>query len=183
MRSDFNWKRRNENEKNNTCSSLLRFVTIRLSWWYQSWYVLKVITDDTFAQHEGFDLATFDEKNWPPSKLPSFRVLKQETYSTFKSRVAQHFSYPENQIRLWVLVNRQNKTVRPDTPIPENEPTLSWCSAPFFRLRWSWSLAVEVIRNNMAARQNDLRLYLDIIPDPSKVLFSHKLLYLYKNHI
>jgi len=30
--------------------------------------------------------------------------------------------------------------------------------------------AVEVIRNNMAARQNDLRLYLDIITDPSKVI-------------
>ncbi|KAF9457164.1 hypothetical protein BDZ94DRAFT_1342402 [Collybia nuda] len=112
----------------------------------------KVITDETFARHEGFDLATFDEKNWPSSELPSFRVLKQETYTTFKSRVAQHFNYPESQIRLWVLVNRQNKTVRPDTHIPENEPTLT----------------VEVIRNNMAARQNDLRLYLDIIPDPTK---------------
>ncbi|KAF4576508.1 hypothetical protein EYR40_000746 [Pleurotus pulmonarius] len=112
----------------------------------------KVITDETFTRHEGFDLATFDEKNWPASDLPSFRVLKQETYSMFKSRVAQHFHYPENQIRLWVLVNRQNKTVRPDTHIPENEPTLT----------------VEVIRNNMAARQNDLRLYLDVIPDPSK---------------
>lgn len=112
----------------------------------------KVITDETFARHEGFDLATFDEKNWPPSDLPSFRVLKQETYSTFKMRVAQHLNYPENQIRLWVLVNRQNKTVRPDTHIPENEPTLT----------------VEVIRNNMAARQNDLRLYLDVIPDPAK---------------
>ncbi|KAF9052946.1 hypothetical protein BJ165DRAFT_1413298 [Panaeolus papilionaceus] len=112
----------------------------------------KVITDETFAQHEGFDLASFDEKNWPPSDLPSFRVLKQETYSTFKSRVAHHFNLPENKIRLWVLVNRQNKTVRPDTHIPENEPTLT----------------VEVIRNNMAARQNDLRLYLDIIADPSK---------------
>lgn len=112
----------------------------------------KVITDDTFAKHEGFDLATFDEKNWPPSELPSFRVLKQETYTTFKSRVASHFNYPESQIRLWVLVNRQNKTVRPDTHIPENEPTLT----------------VEVIRNNMAARQNDLRLYLDVIPDPAK---------------
>ncbi|TFK55144.1 cysteine proteinase [Heliocybe sulcata] len=112
----------------------------------------KVITDDTFAHHEGFDLASFDEKNWPPSDLPSFRVLKQETYPVFKSRVAQHFHYPENQIRLWVLVNRQNKTVRPDTHIPENEPTLT----------------VEVIRNNMAARQNDLRLYLDVVADPSK---------------
>jgi ubiquitin carboxyl-terminal hydrolase 7 len=112
----------------------------------------KVITDETFSHHEGFDMATFDEKNWPPSDLPSFRVLKQETYATFKTRVAQHFNHPESHIRLWVLVNRQNKTVRPDTHIPENEPTLT----------------VEVIRNNMAARQNDLRLYLDIIPDPNK---------------
>lgn len=28
---------------------------------------------------------------------------------------------------------------------------------------------MEVIRNNMAARQNDLRLYLDVIADPAKV--------------
>jgi ubiquitin carboxyl-terminal hydrolase 7 len=85
----------------------------------------KVITDDTFAQHEGFDLATFDEKNWPQSDLPTFRVLKQENYAVFKARVAQHFNLPEPSVRLWVMVNRQNKTVRPDTHIPENEPQLS----------------------------------------------------------
>jgi len=86
---------------------------------------MQVITDDTFSLHEGFDLASFDEKNWPPSELPTFRVLKTEMYNVFKARVAQHFNFPDNQIRLWVLVNRQNKTVRPDTHIPENEPTLS----------------------------------------------------------
>lgn len=85
----------------------------------------KVITDDTFSQHEGFDMATFDEKNWPQSELPTFRVLKQEIYSVFKNRVAQHFNLSDSQVRLWVMVNRQNKTVRPDTPIPENEPSLS----------------------------------------------------------
>jgi len=84
----------------------------------------KVVTDETFSRHEGFDLAVFDESN-SPSDLPTFRVLKQETYSAFKSRVAKHFSYSESQIRLWVLVNRQNKTVRPDTRIPETEPSLS----------------------------------------------------------
>lgn len=112
----------------------------------------KVITDETFAHHEGFDLATFDDKGWPASELPTFRVLKNEPYQTFKGRVAQHFNYPESHFRLWVLVNRQNKTVRPDTHIPENDP----------------SLTVDVVRNSMAARQNDLRLYLDVIPDPSK---------------
>ncbi|KAJ7924230.1 hypothetical protein B0H13DRAFT_2230059 [Mycena leptocephala] len=107
----------------------------------------KVVTDDTFSCHEGFDLATFDEKN-----LPIFRMLKQDTFSTFKTHLAQHFSYRENQFRLWVIVNRQNKTLRPNAPIPENDPALN----------------LELIRNNMAERQNDLRLYLDIIPDPFK---------------
>jgi len=37
------------------------------------------------------------------------------------------------------------------------------------------STAVDVIRSNMAARQNDLRLYLDVIPDPTKVRRSPSL--------
>ena len=86
---------------------------------------MQVITDETFSRHEGFDLASFDEKKWPPSELPTFRVPKTETYNAFKARIAQHFNYPDNQIRLWVLVNRQNGTVRPNTRIPENDPTLS----------------------------------------------------------
>jgi len=85
----------------------------------------KVVTDGTFSRHGGFDLATFSEGNQLLSDLPTFRVPQQETYSVFKSRVARRFSYPENQIRLWVLVNRQNKTVRPDAHIPENDPSLS----------------------------------------------------------
>ncbi|KAF8343945.1 cysteine proteinase [Cantharellus anzutake] len=109
----------------------------------------KVITDETFRRHQGFDLASFDDRVWPPSELPTFRVLKTESYLQFKSRVAEHFHFQESQIRLWVLVNRQNKTVRPDTPIPENEHGLN----------------IELVRNNMAARQADLKLYLDVVDD------------------
>ena len=86
---------------------------------------VKVITDETFSRHEGFDLASVDGRNSPRSDLPTFCVLKRMTYSGFKSRVAKRFGYPETRFRLWVLVNRQNKTVRPDTHIPEYEPSLS----------------------------------------------------------
>ncbi|KAF9649101.1 cysteine proteinase [Thelephora ganbajun] len=121
----------------------------------EQYLTVKVITDVTFSLHQGFDLAVFDETNGSLSDLPTFRVLKQETYSVFKSRVAQHFGCPESQIRLWVLANRMNKTVRPDTTIPENEP----------------SLTVEMIRDNFASHLGnlDLRLYLDILPDSSRV--------------
>ena len=91
---------------------------------------VKVISDETFSHHEGFDLASFDKKNPPPSDLSSFRVLKQETYSAFKSRIARRFNYDENQICLWVLIVRENKTVRPETPhLPDLDSTLrSQCS-------------------------------------------------------
>ncbi|KAG9126664.1 hypothetical protein FRC07_002537 [Ceratobasidium sp. 392] len=114
--------------------------------------VTPVTDHKTFANHQGFDLATFDDKNTPISQdLPSFRVLKTDTYATFKSIVAEQLHYPESHIRLWVLVNRQNKTIRPDTHIPEDEATLRE--------------SVEAIRNTMAARQTDLRLYLDVVAD------------------
>ncbi|KLO14677.1 cysteine proteinase [Schizopora paradoxa] len=127
---------------------------------------VRIITDDTFQMHEGFDLATFDDKNWPPSDLPSFKILKTETYHTFKGRVAQHFNKPESSFRLWVLVNRQNKTVRPDTHIPENEQALT----------------MEVIRNNMAARTTDLRLYLDVVQDPGKTEISPGSIMIFLKH-
>jgi ubiquitin carboxyl-terminal hydrolase 7 len=85
----------------------------------------KVITDETFQAHQGFDLATFDDKYWPPTELYTFRVLKTEPYLKFKSRVAQYFKKPESQFRLWALHIRQNKTVRPAARIPETEPGLS----------------------------------------------------------
>lgn len=111
---------------------------------------VKLITEDTFKAHQGFDLATFEERNLPASDLPSFRVLKSELYLNFKAKLAQQYNLSEDQMRLWVLVNRQNKTVRPDTVIPENDPNLT----------------LEVVRDRMASRQNDLRLFLETLsPD------------------
>ncbi|KAI5451946.1 ubiquitin-specific protease ubp15 [Naganishia albida] len=113
----------------------------------------RVITDETFQRHQGFDLATFDDKNIPASDLPNFRVLKQETYAQFKQRCADFFRIPVNDFRLWVLVNRQNKTIRPDVPIQESDANQT----------------MDQIRATMTARTSDLRLYLDYNPDPSRL--------------
>jgi len=90
-----------------------------------SFLTVKVVTDGTFSRHEGFDLAVFGEGNQSLSDLPTFLVPRQETYTVFKSRVVRHSKYPKNRIRLWVLTGRQNKTIRPEARIPENEPPLS----------------------------------------------------------
>ncbi|KAL7419595.1 ubiquitin-specific protease ubp15 [Cryptotrichosporon argae] len=117
----------------------------------------KVITDDIFSRHQGFDLASFDDKNLPSTELPTFRVLKTETYATFKQRIAAFFKIHERDFRLWVLVNRQNKTIRPDVPIGDAEA----------------GSTMEHIRTVMAARATDLRLYLDYNPDPARFAALH----------
>lgn len=86
---------------------------------------VKVMTDETFSRHAGVDVAVFDEENSSPADPPTFRVLRHEIYSAFKSRVSQHFGYSESRVRLWALADRQNRTVRVDTYIPESDPSLS----------------------------------------------------------
>lgn len=85
----------------------------------------KVITDQTFTNHQGFDLASFDDRNTAVSELPSYRVLKSQTFLEFRASIAAEFGYNPEDIRLWVLVNRQNKTVRPDAPVSDQDPNLS----------------------------------------------------------
>ena len=81
----------------------------------------KVVTEESFAQHEGFDLAEFSRPVSTTSKIASFKVPRTEAYTAFKARVAKHLNYPGNRVRFWVLASRQNKTVRPDFRLPDDE--------------------------------------------------------------
>jgi ubiquitin carboxyl-terminal hydrolase 7 len=78
---------------------------------------MQVMDDDTFRQYQGFDLAEHS--------AATFQVPETETLFSFKSLVAKKFGCARWQFRFWVVVNRQNKTVRPDTCISEDEPALS----------------------------------------------------------
>lgn len=76
-------------------------------------------------QHQGFDLATFDDRTVPATELPSYRVAKNQPFVEFRAQLAREHGYQPEDIRLWVLVNRQNKTVRPDAPVSDADPTMS----------------------------------------------------------
>ncbi|KAF7369965.1 Kinase-like protein [Mycena sanguinolenta] len=113
---------------------------------------VKFITDDTFAVHDGFDLALLDDKNgWPASNISTFQIPRQQPYRTFKSRTAKHFGYPEDRIRLWVLMRRQNQTIRAENSISDSS---------------EGTLSLDHIQKNMcSATQNDLLLYLEILSE------------------
>jgi hypothetical protein len=78
-----------------------------------------------FNNYQGFDLANFNNYQYPLSEVHTYKILKSETYGVFKENISQDFNIPSDQLRLWILVNRQNKTIRPDCPIPESYSNIS----------------------------------------------------------
>ena len=83
-----------------------------------------VITEDNFKAHQGFDLTDWDPDEETGSTPKTHRVLRTSTVAEFAKTLAESQRLPPEQVRLWVMVNRQNKTIRPDQPLPDPEMTI-----------------------------------------------------------
>ncbi|PHH89821.1 hypothetical protein CDD83_5201 [Cordyceps sp. RAO-2017] len=85
----------------------------------------KVITDDTFRQYGGTDLCAFDANPEVDLAAPkSYRIRRAMTTGEFADQVAVDMGYDARKVRLWIMVNRQNKTIRPDQPIMDLKLTV-----------------------------------------------------------
>ncbi len=83
-----------------------------------------VATEDNFKAHQGFDLANWDNDPAVSSAPKPYRVLRASTVGDFAKTLAEENKVPPEHVRLWVMVNRQNKTVRPDQPLQEPSMTI-----------------------------------------------------------
>lgn len=86
---------------------------------------VRVVTEDTFRAHGGVDLTLFDTR-WQDNKAAarSYRLLRKLTMKELAAEVGNDINTDPKLIRFWCMVNRQNKTVRPDTPIVNYNLTL-----------------------------------------------------------
>ncbi|KAL0031727.1 hypothetical protein WJX79_003396 [Trebouxia sp. C0005] len=79
--------------------------------------IIKVARDEDFKNqigtHQFFDLVDND-------KVESFRVKKQTTLAEFKQMVAEKWGIAVEQQRFWMWATRQNRSVRPSTPLAPN---------------------------------------------------------------
>ncbi|KAF8460666.1 hypothetical protein BDZ91DRAFT_738896 [Kalaharituber pfeilii] len=102
---------------------------------------VQVIDNTHFKSHEGFDLAAWDDTDGEPAASPrAYKVLKNDPFGKLVARVANDMNETPERVRLWSMVNRQNKTVRPDQPILDLDMTVEdACTkfgnkGPYFRL-------------------------------------------------
>ncbi|CAB4447002.1 unnamed protein product [Rhizophagus irregularis] len=112
--------------------------------------IIKIVTAEKFKVHQGFDLANFDDRQYPLSDVYVYRILKSDTYRSFKEFVSRNFNIPPEQVRFWIFKNRQNKTIRPDAPISESYIDTS----------------IGEIHAKMTSRQNEMKLYMEVAEIP-----------------
>jgi ubiquitin carboxyl-terminal hydrolase 7 len=92
---------------------------------------VKVITEENFKAYQGFDLTAWDADSADPAAPRSYRTLRTMTIGELTGRIAEDIGKEADHLRLWVMVNRQNKTVRPDQPLVDSLMTIEDAHAKF----------------------------------------------------
>lgn len=107
---------------------------------------VKAITDESFRHHNGTDLTVFDANpDVDPAAPRYYRLLRTTTLQDLVTRVATDINQDPKRVRLWIMVNRQNKTTRPDQPIMDLRPTVE-----------------ETYNRAVAHRDNALRVWVEV---------------------
>ena len=83
-----------------------------------------VVTERQFREHQGFDLAIWEPNKEVKSAPVYYRILRTSTIAELCEKIGSENQVPADHIRLWVLVNRQNNTSRPDQPLLDPSATV-----------------------------------------------------------
>ncbi|CAG8589347.1 42346_t:CDS:10 [Gigaspora margarita] len=92
-----------------------------------------------------YGIANFNNPQYPLSEVLQFKVLKTETYSAFKDKLATNFKIPTEQIRFWALFTNNSIRLIADNYL---------------------SLSMSRICTGMGLEQNEMKLYLEISHKP-----------------
>lgn len=86
---------------------------------------VKAITEETYKHHGGTDMTTFDAfAEQDPAAPRYYRILRTATMAEVVSIISEDIGQDPKRVRLWVMVNRQNKTIRPDQPVMDLRPSV-----------------------------------------------------------
>ncbi|KAJ2716966.1 ubiquitin-specific protease ubp15 [Coemansia spiralis] len=110
--------------------------------------MVRVVGPEQFARHQGFDLCHFDQRQPAENPLFAERMPRDMKLGAFQEHYAARTGLPADSFRLWIMVSRQNKTVRCDHPLVADAMNMS---------------LAELIQNR-SPRWADLRLFCELRP-------------------
>jgi ubiquitin carboxyl-terminal hydrolase 7 len=114
---------------------------------------VRVMSNQQFHYFQGFDVGLWDTRYAADDDLSrplSYKILKTATVADFIKSVADaHEIRNPAGLRLWTMTSRQNKTFRLDSPISTSD----------------YELSMEELKDKTLGRYQDLRLWLDEVPE------------------
>jgi len=116
---------------------------------------VQVATEAQFKEYQGFDLVdwkdTDEEGN--PAASKTLKVLRASTLTDFVKTSAERFGVEADMMRPWVMVNRQNGTIRPDHALGMMNMTLEEANAKFSTRQATFRLFIEQAKSRDDAGQ------------------------------
>lgn len=103
-----------------------------------------VLDRETFKAHHSFDLTSVELPSGDPALPKTYRTLRAKKISEFAEEVGTERGLDPKTLRFWVMVNRQNKTTRPDQVIQNPEMT------------------IEDAWNRLATKGNAFKLWMEV---------------------
>ncbi|KXT16123.1 hypothetical protein AC579_5072 [Pseudocercospora musae] len=93
---------------------------------------VQVASEENFKAYQGVDLIPWQpDSPDDPAAPKTHRILKSTTARDFTAMMAKELGVDVDLIRPWVMVNRQNGTIRPDQPLSWPDMTLQEASDKF----------------------------------------------------
>ncbi|KAJ5462719.1 hypothetical protein N7475_007663 [Penicillium sp. IBT 31633x] len=103
-----------------------------------------VLDENAFKNHHGFDLTSNDLPADDPALAKQYKILRAKKVREFAQEMAEERGLKAESLRFWVMVNRQNKTTRPDQVIRDQELTMEEAYNKFGTKGQLFRLWVEV---------------------------------------
>ncbi|KAI5285383.1 hypothetical protein KEM55_000682, partial [Ascosphaera atra] len=80
---------------------------------------VELTTEASFKAFHGWDLTSTELRKGDPALPKQFSVLKTKKVSELAADIIRHFNLRTGRVRMWVMTNRHNKTVRPEQPLDD----------------------------------------------------------------
>ncbi|KAI5283615.1 hypothetical protein KEM54_001983 [Ascosphaera aggregata] len=105
---------------------------------------IQLVTEDSFKYYHGFDITLADVRQNEATSAKVISALRTKKIGKFALEVAQRHGIKSKYVRLWALIDRQNKTVRPEEPLDELEMTIEEAYAKYTNRDAPFQLYVEI---------------------------------------
>ena len=113
---------------------------------------VQVATEGHFRRYQGFDMVEWKEADEEGNSAApkTLKCLKALTLADFIKVAGEHFGLDPDMIRPWVMVNRQNGTVRPDHPLAMLTMTLEEANQKFSTRQATFRIFLEEAKSRDA---------------------------------